>query len=66
MQIPTPDHFSPTLLFSRERRRQRMLRFLEAFERRSWRCDPEMPFLLPWSKADLRPGALAGGNDVQR
>ena len=54
MQTAYPDHVSPASLFSRERRRQRMLQFLQAFERRSWRCAAEVPFLLPLSKHDLR------------
>jgi hypothetical protein len=35
-----------------------MLQFLEMFERRSWRCEPELPYLLPFSKTDLRDSAL--------
>ena len=31
-----------------------MLEFLQAFERRSWRCAAELPFLVPLSKDDLR------------
>jgi hypothetical protein len=31
-----------------------MLQFLQAFERRSWSRDPEIPFLVPFSKDDLR------------
>ena len=54
MQTPYPDQISPATLFSRERRRQRMLEFLQAFERRSWRCAQEIPFLFPLSKDDLR------------
>ena len=54
MQTPYSDTFNPSHLFSRERRRERMLKFLETFERRSWRCAQEIPFLLPFSKADLR------------
>lgn len=65
MQTPSPEHFYPATLFSRERRRQRMLQFLEAFERRSWRCDPETPFLLPWSKADLRPSPFGAPEQPQ-
>jgi hypothetical protein len=43
-----------------------MLQFLEAFERRSWRCATESPFLLPWSKDDLRHPAVASTRDGQR
>jgi hypothetical protein len=66
MQTPSPEHFHPTLLFSRERRRQRMLQFLEAFERRSWRCAPETPFVLPWSRDDLRHPAVVATTDGRR
>lgn len=58
MHNPVNDHFSAATLFSRERRRQRMLQFLERFERRSWRCDPELPYLLPLTKSELREAAL--------
>jgi hypothetical protein len=61
MQTPFADQSHPVTLFSRERRRQRMLRFLESFERRSWRCAAELPFLLPFSKGDLRESDLASG-----
>lgn len=54
MQTAFPENLSPTTLFSRERRKQRMLQFLQAFERRSWRCASEMPFLVPVSKGDVR------------
>lgn len=54
MQTTYPEQISPATLFSRERRKQRMLQFLQAFERRSWRCAPEMPFLVPVSKVDVR------------
>jgi hypothetical protein len=54
MQTAYPEQISPATLFSRERRRQRMLQFLQAFERRSWRCAPEAPFLVPLSKDDVR------------
>jgi hypothetical protein len=59
MQTPLPDQLTGAALFSRERRRQRMLQFLEMFERRSWRCEPELPYLLPFSKTDLRDAALS-------
>ena len=36
-----------------------MLEFLEAFERRSWRCAAEMPFLVPISREDLRESSFA-------
>jgi hypothetical protein len=58
MQTPTSDQISGAALFSRERRRQRMLQFLEMFERRSWRCEPELPYLLPFSKDQLPEAAL--------
>lgn len=50
MQTPYPNQVSAANLFSRERRKQRMLRFLEAFESRSWRCAPEFSFLVPVTK----------------
>ncbi len=59
MQTPYSDAFNPSNLFSRERRRERMLKFLETFERRSWRCAQEIPFLLPFTKADLQETPLA-------
>jgi hypothetical protein len=58
MQTPATDPRSGAALFSRERRRQRMLQFLERFERRSWRCEPELPYLLPFAKAELHPADL--------
>jgi hypothetical protein len=58
MQTAYPDPTAPTTFFSRERRRQRMLQFLEAFERRSWRCAPEIPFLLPIVRDELRESAV--------
>jgi hypothetical protein len=61
MQTPATNQLSAAALFSRERRRQRMLQFLEMFERRSWRCDPELPYLLPLSKSDVREDALPAG-----
>ena len=57
MQNPATDPASGATLFSRERRRQRMLQFLEKFERRSWPCEPELPYLLPVSKSELRDAA---------
>lgn len=54
MQTPFPETRHPSTLFSRERRRQRMLQFLEAFERRSWRGANEIPYLVPLSRLDLR------------
>jgi hypothetical protein len=56
MQTAYPEHIRPATLFSRERRRQRMLQFLQAFECRSWRCAQEAPF--PASKDDLRESAV--------
>lgn len=60
MQTPYSDHINPTNFFSRERRRERMLKFLETFERRSWRCAPEFSFLVPLSREDLRSQPLHG------
>lgn len=57
MQTHIPDPTYSANFFSRERRRQRMLQFLEAFERRSWRCAAEIPFLFPLAKDDLRETA---------
>jgi hypothetical protein len=54
MQSPYPEQINPVTLFSRERRRQRMLQFLQTFERRSWRCDQDSPFIFPLAKEDLR------------
>lgn len=54
MQTPYSTPIHTDTFFSRERRRQRMLQFLEAFERRSWRCASEFPFLVPLTKDDLR------------
>lgn len=65
MQTPVPEQTSVSTFFSRERRRQRMLQFLETFERRSWRCAPEVPFLFPLHKDDLRDSALLGHGDTQ-
>lgn len=54
METPYSTPIHTDTFFSRERRRQRMLQFLEAFERRSWRCAQEFPFLLPLSREDAR------------
>jgi len=54
MQTPFPEPLAPATFFSRERRRQRMLKFLEAFERRSWRCAADVPFLFPFAKSEIR------------
>ena len=54
MQAPCPETFNPVDLFSRERRKQRMLQVLEAFERRSWPGAHEANFIVPVSRADLR------------
>jgi hypothetical protein len=59
MQTPLPESFTPATFFSRERRRQRMLKFLEAFERRSWRCAPDAPFLFPFTKSELRESSCS-------
>jgi hypothetical protein len=41
-----------------------MLKFLEAFERRSWRCVGDIPFLVPLPKDDMRSQpAYAAGED---
>jgi hypothetical protein len=64
MQTPYSDLRNPTTFFSRERRKERMLRFLEAFERRSWRCAGDIPFLVPLPKDDMRSQpAYAAGED---
>jgi hypothetical protein len=55
MQTPYPEQTtSPTTFFSRERRRKRMLQFLEAFERRSRRIAPEIAEYGPL-QSHLRP-----------
>ena len=66
MQAPCPENFSPANLFSRERRKQRMLQFLETFERRSWPGAHEANFLVPVSRADVREAALAERNSARR
>ena len=66
MQTAYPDPFTPTTLFSRERRRQRMLEFLQAFERRSWSRDPDIPFLVPFSKVDLRESDVTPSSEPHR
>jgi hypothetical protein len=66
MQTPYPQHINPATLFSRERRRQRMLQFLKTFESRSWRCASEFPFLVPVSREDLRENQLYTSGEVQR
>jgi hypothetical protein len=43
-----------------------MLQFLQAFERRSWRCAPEMPFLVPLTKDDLRAPPASPSGEQQR
>jgi hypothetical protein len=58
MQTPSTDPLYAAALFSRERRRQRMLQFLEAFDRRSWNCSPELPYLLPLVKHEFREATL--------
>jgi hypothetical protein len=41
-----------------------MLKFLETFDRRSWRGVGDVPFLVPLPKDDLRPEpAYAAGED---
>jgi hypothetical protein len=66
MQTAYPEQITPATLFSRERRKQRMLQFLQAFERRSWRCAPEMSFLVPVSKVDVRSAGLNSNTTAQR
>ena len=66
MQTPRSTPINPATFFSRERRRQRMIQFLEAFERRSWRCAQEFPFLLPLSKEDLREPVSVRPRDPRR
>lgn len=66
MQTAYPEHISPATLFSRERRKQRMLQFLQTFERRSWRCAPEAPFMVPVSKIDARGSALNATSGTAR
>ncbi len=60
MQTPFPDSTKPATFFSRERRRQRMRKFVEAFERRSWRCSPEIPFLFPFAKNEVKEEGCSG------
>ncbi len=59
MQTLPPQNFSPATLFSRERRKQRMLQFLETFELRSWPVVGDTGFLVPVSRADRREPAAA-------
>jgi hypothetical protein len=66
MQTAYPQQITPATLFSRERRRQRMLQFLQAFERRSWRCAAETPFLVPLSRDDLRTANTTTSGDAPR
>jgi hypothetical protein len=66
MQAPCPETFHPADLFSRERRKQRMLQFLQAFERRSWSGAHEANFLVPVSRADLREAATAARTSAGR
>jgi hypothetical protein len=57
MQTLTPTNLSTATFFSRERRRQRMLKFLETFELRSWPVVGDSGFLVPVTRADLRESA---------
>ena len=66
MQAPCTETFSPVDLFSRERRKQRMLQFLEAFERRSWPGAHEATFIVPVSRADMRDTAGAERSSARR
>ena len=66
MQTPYSTPITTGTFFSRERRRQRMRQFLEAFERRSRRCAQDFPFLLPLPKDDLRQPVLARIDDSRR
>ena len=52
MQTPYADPTTPTSLFSRERRRQRMLHFLAEFEKRPSSSGREFPFFLPLSRPE--------------
>ena len=61
-----PEQVNPATFFSRERRRQRMLQFLEAFEHRSWRGAQETPFLFPLPKDDLRESTLVNSEEPAR
>ncbi|MBL9199934.1 MAG: hypothetical protein JNL39_05470 [Opitutaceae bacterium] len=65
MQTLPPAHLSTATFFSRERRRQRMLKFLETFELRSWPVVGDHGFLVPMSRADLREPA-AGRASARR
>lgn len=65
MQTLPPAKFSTATFFSRERRRQRMLKFLETFELRSWPVVGDTGFLVPVSRADLREPA-AGRSPASR
>jgi hypothetical protein len=66
MQTPFPEPINPVTLFSRERRRQRMLQFLETFERRSWPCAQDFPFIFPLAKDDLREPSLTVHEEAHR
>jgi hypothetical protein len=59
MQPPISDTYSFATFFSRERRRQRMLEFLEKFERRSWPGEVESGFRFPFAREDLRASSEA-------
>ena len=65
MQTPYSDLRNPTTFFSRERRKERMLKFLEAFERRSWRCAGDFPFLVPLTKEELREQPAGYSRETQ-
>ncbi len=65
MQTPYSDLTHPPTFFSRERRRQRMLKFLETFETRSWRCASEFPFLVPMTREELRPQPVFTSGDAR-
>ena len=66
MQTLPPKNFSPATLFSRERRKQRMLQFLETFELRSWPVVGDTGFLVPVSRADLREAAATANRTARR
>ncbi len=66
MQTPFPNQVSAANLFSRERRKQRMLRFLQAFESRSWRCAAEFSFLVPVTKEAHRVQQIYPSSDARR
>lgn len=59
MQTPFREPTPAATFFSRERRRQRMRNFLEAFEHGAWRRPSEISFLFPFTKSEMRESACA-------